>query len=342
MPSRAISRIKPPALQPGDTVGIVASASNVNLAELEAGCEGLRRAGYQPFYLDSILEQDLYFAGSVERRRRELEEMFARDDVRAILCARGGYGSNYLLESLNLAKIKAHPKIFMGYSDLTCLLTYIADQTGLVTFHGPMVAKDWGHAGGIDLIAWSNAVSGKSPWEIDAESGAIGLVDGTAEGVLYGGCLSILVASLGTSYEIQTRGKILFLEDVNAKPFQIDRMLMQLKLAGKLRGVRGIVFGEMLSCVQNANQGYTLQEVILRVVGDMGVPVAYGMRSGHVTSGNVTLPLGVRAGLIVKNVQARLKILEAAVVEMANFKSVKRAKSLRKKDKVRKRQRAKA
>src|ERR1700758_3719322 len=130
--------VKPPALRPGDTVGIVAPASNVKRAELEAGCEALRRAGYRPFYFDSILEQDLYFAGSVERRARELEEMFMRDDVRAIVCARGGYGANYLLKPLDFQKIKAHPKIFVGYSDITALLTYFADAAGFVTFHGPM------------------------------------------------------------------------------------------------------------------------------------------------------------------------------------------------------------
>src|SRR5229473_6564997 len=123
MSSPPVPRIKPPALQAGDVVGIVAPASNVKKEELEAGCEALRRAGYRPFYFDSILQQDLYFAGSVERRVRELEDMFQRDDVRAIVCARGGYGSNYLLEAVDWGKLKAHPKIVVGYSDLTALLT---------------------------------------------------------------------------------------------------------------------------------------------------------------------------------------------------------------------------
>src|SRR5579864_474660 len=135
--------VKAPALRPGDTVGIVAPASNIKRTELDAGCEALQRAGYRPFYFDSILEQDLYFAGSVERRARELEEMFARDDVQAIVCARGGYGSNYLLRELDLEKIRAHPKIFVGYSDITTLLGYFSQAAGLITFHGPMAAKDW-------------------------------------------------------------------------------------------------------------------------------------------------------------------------------------------------------
>jgi muramoyltetrapeptide carboxypeptidase len=315
MSTPPVPRIKPRALRPGDKVGIVAPASNVKRNELEAGCEGLRRAGYVPFYFDSILEQDLYFAGSVERRARELEDMFTREDVHAIVCARGGYGSNYLLEALDWKKIQEHPKIFVGYSDLTALLTYLSDALGLITFHGPMVAKDWAHPDGVDLSSWQAALGGESPWEpnLGAGSGATGLIDGTAEGILYGGCLSILVASLGTPYEIRTEGTILFLEDVAAKPFQIDRMLIQLKLAGKLTGVRGIVFGEMRDCIQTVNQGYTLQEVVLRMVREFGIPVAYGVRSGHVTSGNITLPLGVRSELNVRGGQVNLRILEAAV-----------------------------
>jgi len=313
--SSTTSRVKPLALQPGDTVAIVAPASNIKLADLEAGCEALRRAGYRPFYLDSILEQDFYFAGSARRRVDELEEMFERDEVKAILCARGGYGANYLLEALDLEKIKAHPKIFVGYSDLTALLTYFADTAGLVTFHGPMVAKDWAHEDGVDLVSWQAALTGTAAWELNlgAGSGVTGLVEGAGEGILYGGCLSILVASLGTPYEIKTAGTILFLEDVGAKPYQIDRMLMHMKLAGKLDGVRGIVFGEMRDCLQAANQAYTLQEVVLRIVGELGVPVAYGVKSGHVTAGNMTLPIGVRAALSVRGAQVKLKILESAV-----------------------------
>jgi muramoyltetrapeptide carboxypeptidase len=296
-------------------VGVVAPASNIKRPDLEAGCDALRRAGYRPFYFDSILEQDLYFAGSVERRVRELEDMFVREEVRAIVCARGGYGANYLLEALDLRKIETQPKIFVGYSDITILLTHLVDVAGFVTFHGPMVAKDWAHDDGVDLASWQAALSGLAPWEpaLGSGSGVSGLIDGSTEGMLYGGCLSLLAASLGTKYEFQSKGTILFMEDVAAKPFQVDRMLMQLKMAGKFNGVRGIVFGEMLDCLQNPNQGYTLQEVIRHVIGDLGIPVAYGVRSGHVTARNLTLPFGVRAALAVRNGEVSLKILEAAV-----------------------------
>jgi len=183
-----------------------------------------------------------------------------------------------------------------------------------VTFHGPMVTKDFAANDGVDMASWQAALTGVPGWEITsgADSGMIGLADGGGEGTLYGGCLSILVESLGTPHEIRTNGTILFLEDVNAKPFQVDRMLMHLKLAGKLRGVKGIVFGEMLDCLQSKDQPYTLQEVVLRIVGDLGIPVAYGLRSGHVTRKNITLPFGVRASLRVNGEEATLKIMEAA------------------------------
>jgi muramoyltetrapeptide carboxypeptidase len=293
-------------------VAVVAPASNIQRPLLEKGCDALRQMGYQPVYLESIFEQDLYFAGSVERRARELEEMFVRDDVRAILCARGGYGANYLLRKLDPGKIVAHPKVFVGYSDITTLLTCFADSAGFVTFHGPMVTKDFANADGVDLAAWQAAVGGAIEWEIGPDSGAKPLIEGNAEGVLYGGCLSLLVAALGTPHDIRTAGTILFLEDLNAKPYQIDRMLMQLKLAGKFDGVKGIVLGEMLDCVQTQNQGYRLEEVILRIVGDLDVPVAYGLPSGHVTRKNITLPLGVRAVLCATRAEVRLKILEPA------------------------------
>lgn len=312
MPNPGRQLVKPPALRPGDTIGIVAPASNVKQADLEAGCAALHQAGYKTFHLDSILERDLYFAGTAGRRMRELEEMFDRDDVRAILCARGGYGANYLLQNLAWKKIQNHPKIFVGYSDITCLLTQFVDS-GLVAFQGPMAAKDWAHADGVSLESWIAALTQTAPWDVRINNGVMALAEGEAEGRFYGGCLSILVASLGTAYEIKTDDTILFLEDIGAKPYQIDRMLMQLKLAGKLENVRGLIFGEMIDCIQAANQDYTLQEVIMRIAGELNIPVAYGLKSGHVTSNNITLPLGVKAKLQVEKEQVVIKILESAV-----------------------------
>ena len=182
-----------------------------------------------------------------------------------------------------------------------------------MTFHGPMVAKDWSHENGINLDSWLAAVTQKASWSVPVDAHVVSLADGDAEGILYGGCLSILVASLGTAYEIKTEDTILFLEDLAAKPYQVDRMLMQLKLAGKLDKVRGLIFGEMIDCVQSPNQDYTLQEVIMRIVSELRIPVAYGLKSGHVTSNNITLPLGVRARLRVSEALVKITILEPAV-----------------------------
>jgi muramoyltetrapeptide carboxypeptidase len=307
--------IKPPALRAGDGVGVIAPASYFKRESFESGIAALRRMGYEPIYHDSIFDRDLYFAGSMSRRARELEEMFARDDVRAIVCVRGGYGANYLLPHIDLDIISRYPKIFCGYSDITCLLTWFNDAAGLVTFHGPMVAGDFQREHGINHAAWTAATSGNANWELASHElfGFNPMIPGQAEGVLYGGCLSILVASLGTPYEAQTEGKLLFLEDIAAKPYQIDRMLMQMKYAGKLRDVKGIIFGEMMDCIQSPDQPYTLQEVVQRIVGDLNVPVAYGLRSGHVSRENAILPFGVHARLLVTEESVRLDFPESSV-----------------------------
>ena len=305
--------IRPPALLPGDTVGIVAPASNIDPRALAAGCAALRKLGYVPYYLDSIFERDLFFAGSVARRVGELEHMFANPEVRAIVCARGGYGTNHLLPHLDLRVLLANPKPFIGYSDITTLLTWLTDH-GLVTFHGPMVTKDFALENGVDLTSWAAILSSASAYERDFSANEVEpLVKGEAEGILYGGCLSMLAASLGTPYEIHTEGTILFLEDINAKPFQVDRMLMQLKLAGKFADVRGVIFGEMLDCSQPSGQDYTLQEIILRLLSDLRIPIAYGFSAGHVRCANRLLPFGVRGRLTV-NDNLRLEC-DAAVTQ---------------------------
>ena len=295
MPSRTKKeRILPPALRAGDTVGVIAPAGPITAEALAVGLASLERRGYRPIHLPTILERDLYLAGSVQRRVDELHGMFADPEIKGIVCFRGGYGCNYLLPHIDLRLIRRNAKFFCGCSDITTLLTYFCDKAGLVVFHGPMLQKD-AQPDGVDEESWRAATLGE-PYVRDFGPEVQVLVPGHAEGRLYGGCLSLLCASLGTPYEIKTRDTILFIEDVAEPAFRIDRMLMHLKLAGKLDGVRGIVFGEMLDCARGA-VGYTLQEVVLRVVGDLGVPVVYGLRSGHVTRRNITIPLGVAAQL---------------------------------------------
>ncbi|HUI84210.1 MAG TPA: LD-carboxypeptidase [Candidatus Binatia bacterium] len=299
-PSSQPERIHPPALRPGDTVGIIAPASGFRSDDFEAGCAELLRLGYRPFYLPSIFQRQQYFAGSAERRIRELHEMVARPDVKAILCARGGYGCNYLLPHLDLDLIRANPKIFAGCSDVTTLLTWLCDAAALVTFHAPMVAGDLARPGGFDQTSWLTALSSGDGYLREFDAGEVEpLAEGTAEGVLYGGCLSLLCASLGTPYEIRTQGTILFLEDRAERPYRIDRMLMQLHLAGKFDGVQGIVLGEMIDCAEPGVPDSSLHQVVMRILAGLRIPVAFGLKSGHVSGGSITLPFGVRAKLSV-------------------------------------------
>ncbi len=303
---------KPRAVAEDAAVAVVSPASTPKPERVERGLDALRALGYTPQGSENILARGpLYFAGTPEMRLRDLHRAFADDDLRAIFATRGGYGSNYLLEELDLDLIAESVKPFFGYSDLTALQLYLLDQLQLPAFHGPMLSADFAREDGVHLASLRAALSGKQ-YTIGAEEGVRALRQGRARGTLYGGCLSILVALLGTPYEPQTEGKLLFLEDVNAKPYQIDRMLWQLREAGKLEGVTGIVFGEMLDCVSAGAPADLLDEVILHSLDDFKGPIAIGLRSGHVSRQNVTLTFGVNAELRVSE-QAQLNLLEAAV-----------------------------
>ncbi len=304
--------LRPLAVPADAIVAVVSPASTPQQERVESGLQSLRAIGYTPQAGEHILTRGpLYFAGTPEMRLRDLHHAFADDEVRAIFSTRGGYGANYLLDGLDLDLIAESAKPLIGYSDLTSLQLWLLDQLQLPAFYGPMLSADFAREGGVDLPTLQAALTGK-PYSVGAAEGLRTLHPGRTRGTLYGGCLSILVALLGTPYEPQTEGKVLFLEDVSVKPFQIDRMLWQLREAGKLEGVRGIVFGEMLDCVSPGAPTGLLEEVILRTLEDFKGPIAIGLRSGHVSRANVTLTLGVEAELRVAD-GAQLNLLEAAV-----------------------------
>ncbi len=297
-PARNIPKIP----RAGDTLGIIAPASQIKKEQLDESCVSLQKLGFKTTYFDSIFDSELYFAGNAIRRAWEVHKMFKRSDIDGIVCARGGYGTNHLLPRIDLDVVRAHPKFFMGYSDVTSLLTYFCDQADLVTFHGPMAVSDREQ---FARGAFVEDVTGGFEYRSNVPQ----VIEGSATGILYGGCLSMLAASLGTPYEIETSGTILFIEDIATKPYQIDRMLMQLKLSGKLKDVRGICFGEMVDCIQPGGQDYTLVQSIHNVVGDLGIPVGIGLRSGHVKPGsspNLCLPLGMQVELNVKSDEVKL------------------------------------
>ena len=308
--------LKPLPVRPDAAIGIVAPASPAKPDRIDRGLAALRSLGYAPkFAPNALLCEPLYFAGTPQQRLADLHAAFADPNTAAVMALRGDYGSNYLLEGLDPEVFAAHPKPFFAYSDLTGIQLRLLDELGLPVFHGPMLAADFYLPNGVHLESFRAALAGEA-YSVGAAEGLRPLksasAQATARGTLYGGCLSILVSLLGTPWEPSTEGTLLFLEDTGVKPYQIDRMLWQLRKARKLEGVCGIVFGEMLDCVSPGAPESLLEEAILHALDGLDVPIAIGLRSGHVSRENVTLTFGVEAELAVGD-SAQLQILEPAV-----------------------------
>ena len=304
--------LKPPAVREGAGISVIAPASFALPERVERGLEALRALGYRPKLDEHALERGpLYFAGGVQQRLAGLHAAFADESTSAVMCLRGGYGSNYLLGGLDLDLIGKHPKPLFAYSDLTGVQLRLLDRLGLPAFHGPMATADFYLPNGIHWESFRAALEGER-YSVGAAEGLRVLRPGRARGRLYGGCLSILISLLGTPWEPRTEETLLFVEDNGVKPYQIDRMLWQLRWAGKLEGVRGIVFGEMLDCVSAGAAPELVEEAILSALEGFAGPIAIGVRSGHVSRQNVTLTFGVEAELTVGD-ETRLEMLEAAV-----------------------------
>jgi muramoyltetrapeptide carboxypeptidase len=297
VPVLEVRNLTIPAVRRGSRVSVISPASYPQPDRLAKGVENLGRLGFVP----SVSRQALskahhYFAGSAQARLDDLHAAFLDTSAAAIFCSRGGYGSNYLLESLDLGLVREHPKPFIAHSDMTCMQTWLLDQIGLASFHGPMVAGDFSVPDGVDEPSLLAALGGER-WFVGEAAGLRTLIPGKASGILYGGCLTLLAASLGTPYAPKTEGKLLFLEDRDVKPYQLDRLLRQMILAGKFAGVTGIIFGEMLDCLAPGQKTSILDDVILRVLDWFQGPIAIGLRSGHASRRNVTLAFGIQAEL---------------------------------------------
>jgi muramoyltetrapeptide carboxypeptidase len=296
----------------GAGVNVIAPASFANTERIDRGVERLRKLGYEPrLGANTQKRGPLFFAGTSEERIADLHAAFADPETSFVAAVRGGYGSNYLLEAADLNLIADHPKPFFAYSDMTSLQLWLLDKLGLPAFHGPMVAADFYLEDGVHIESLHAALGGR-PYSLGSAEGMRTLRGGSARGTLYGGCLSILVSLLGTPWEPATENKLLFIEDVGAKPYQIDRMLWQLRQAGKLNDVRGIIFGEMLNCTSPGAPENLLEDAILSALNGIDVPIASGLRSGHVSHQNVTLTFGIEAELHTGN-EAQLTLLEPAV-----------------------------
>lgn len=300
---------KPPALRKGDLIGVVAPAGVVKAEDLGNGVRRLEELGFRVVLGRSLYRSARYLAGRDDERAADLAEMFANPEVKAVVAARGGYGTSRIIPLLDAKALARSPKIFVGSSDLTLLLHFLRSACRLVTFHGPMVSPNFGKYSSPTTNGEFVRILGATtpPGPIDV-TGVKVLKGGSGEGVLTGGCLSLVCQTIGTPYEIQTEDAILFLEDINEPPYRIDRMLTYLKQVGKFDGVRAVVFGLMPDCHPSSQELYTLEDVIRDVLADLPCPILYDFPSGHGGT-NVTLPFGVRAAVE----GSTLSILEAPV-----------------------------
>lgn len=316
--------VKPRALKAGDTVGLITPATYVSDPDSLATAERtLRYFKLEPKFGRNVRKRIGYLGGSIEERLEDLHSMFADKEVQGVFCIRGGYGSGQLLDRIDYGVIRSNPKVFLGYSDITALHAAIHKRTGLVTFHGPVTLSAFSDytiehfrkalfetkpIGALGNPPESNTLRPRHTTRV--------IRPGKGRGRLIGGNLSLIAATMGTPYEIDTRGKILFLEDVGEQPYSIDRMLTQLRLAGKLNSAAGIVFGECSDCVPREFQPsfastLSLGEVLDNILGGLKIPVLSGLTIGH-TSDQLTLPLGVMATLNAD--RGELIVEEAGVV----------------------------
>ncbi|MFC1632313.1 LD-carboxypeptidase [Candidatus Omnitrophota bacterium] len=283
-------------MKKGEVIGIVAPAWSFDRDNFKKGVEKLRKLGFRVRYDRSIFSKYWSLAGYDRQRAEQINRMFADPEVKAIFCAKAGYGSIRTIPYLDLRTIRSNPKIFVGYSDITFLLSYLYTVAEMVVFHGPVVAdeiKEEMNPATLNFLL--QAITLPLPLgELKFEN-VRSLRPGRASGTLIGGNMSLIISAIGTPYELNTDNKILFLEDIGEALEVIDNYLMHLKLAGKFRKIKGIVFGRMIDCIDFSQKSYTIRDILHDILEDVDVPIIYGFPSGHRVAGavNVTLPFGV-------------------------------------------------
>jgi muramoyltetrapeptide carboxypeptidase len=286
--------VKPPAVQPGDRIAVVSPASAFARDELDRGVAELRRLGYEPEYDDSIFETALFTSGSAETRASAFMRAWSDPDIAALIAVRGGYGSVQLLPIFDSWAAQQTPKLFIGYSDNTSLLSWLTCQCGVTALHGPMLERRLARGEqGYDSNSFLRLMRGQGQGLQLNPDGLTVVRSGEAAGILFGGTITQLVGSLGTRFAFNPPDDcILFLEDVNERPYRIDRMLTQLQQSGILARARGLVFGEMRGC--GAGETPSVVDVVRVLARDFNGPVLMGFPSGHTRGPCWTLPLGVR------------------------------------------------
>ena len=290
--------MKPRAVRPGARIAIVSPASPFTREEFDRGVEELRRLGYEPTYDEDVFAREGYLSGAADVRAAAFSRAWSDPSVAALIAVRGGYGSVQMLPLLDADVIRRTPKLFIGYSDNTSILSWLTCQCGITALHGPMLegrlAKG---AGGYDEASFVGLLRNGAGLTLSPDG--VGVVrGGEAAGPLFGGTMTQLTASLGTPYAFDPpAGCVLLLEEVNERPYRLDRMLMQLRLSGILSRARALVFAEMRGCDEAGGQPGAL-DVIRTFARDFEGPVITGFPSGHTTGPCWTLPLGVRVRVV--------------------------------------------
>ena len=306
-----IADIKPPALKSGSRIGIACPASGVTKKELRDFVRLCESFGWIPVLGRNVAKSEGYLSAPDADRADELKEFIDDTTIHAIVCARGGYGVMRILPLLDYRAIGEAGKLIMGFSDITALLVAVNQLSGVVTFHGPVATSSFDS---FTVQSFASTVTAEKEIRKYRDDKLTVIAEGFGRGRLTGGNLSMVVATLGTNYEIQTEGSILFLEEIDEEPYRIDRMLTQLWLAGKLQKCNGIALGNFKNCELKGRSttypSYRLHEVLQDRLRPLGIPVVYGLPFGHVKS-KLTLPLGVEAELDATN--RSLQVLETAV-----------------------------
>ena len=304
---------KPRALAPGDRLAVVAPASPFTSEEFDSGLRELRRLGFEPVYDDSVFARQRYVAGAPAVRAAAIHAAWRDSSIAGLIAVRGGYGSAQVLPLLDPAEAVRACKPFVGYSDLTAMLTFLTLGCQLVAFHGPMLAGRLGRgAEGYDERSFVSALCRREPMGELAPPGLETVRAGEAGGVLLGGTLTQLLASIGTGYAFAPPdGYVLFLDEVGERPYRLDRMVLQLRQTGLLDRATAVVIGELPRCDEPTGDP-TARAVMAELFADFRGPVLIGFPSGHTVTPAMTLPFGVKARVVADG-RPRLVIEEAAV-----------------------------
>lgn len=292
--------IKPKKLKKGDTIGLIAPSSDANKKRVDKSIEYLKSLGFKVKIGDSCYSKYGYLAGKDDLRVKDIHNMFSDKEVDGIICIRGGYGVSRILDKIDYDIIKNNPKVFVGYSDITALHIAIHNECNLITFHGPMTVSNM--EDGLDdfsLESFRNTLMNNDIiGRVNNPKGEkiTTLVKGKTQGKIIGGNLALISATIGTPYEIDIKDKILFIEEIGEEPFRIDRMIMQLKLSGKLDEVKGIVLGDFNKCEPEDPNDHNLMKVIEDLLVSLNKPMIFNIKSGH-CSPIITLPLGAEVEL---------------------------------------------